>query len=405
MSEGRAPGSHRIRVRGVILGLVLSILVLVLFCSSWRSGNWAAPPPLTTADSAALQSPEVGLAIVRNASYAGDVSCAECHPGEWALYERSGHHRTMGRAEQRTVAAWLNGRKVNDPELPGVTWSYHLRHGKLVVDRTIGGKIESMLLDYALGSGTHGITFVATPAREMWDLDPTGIEHRLSYFPEKRLGMTPGQRRTKARTADVETVGFGRAESTDRLQKCFGCHATLTSSLTPYRLELSTLIPNVSCERCHGPGLPHIEAARRGDSDLRMRFGFDRVEPSVEVAFCGECHRVPAAIPYSSIYPDNPDIVRFQGVGISRSRCYGDGRNELRCTSCHEPHDRVSRHQGGYDAVCLSCHRSGSAQQVCPVSPAENCIRCHMPRRELVGNGIFTDHWIRKPAGAAHDSR
>ena len=36
-------------------------------------------------------------------------------------------------------------------------------------------------------------------------------------------------------------------------------------------------------------------------------------------------------------------------------------------------------------------------QKACPVSPATNCVDCHMPRREIRGNGIFTDHWIRRP--------
>jgi hypothetical protein len=79
------------------------------------------------------------------------------------------------------------------------------------------------------------------------------------------------------------------------------------------------------------------------------------------------------------------------------SACYAKGEGSLRCTTCHDPHDRASSDHTQYAAACLSCHQSATAQKACPVSPAANCIGCHMPRREVRGNGVFTDHWIRKP--------
>jgi hypothetical protein len=177
----------------------------------------------------------------------------------------------------------------------------------------------------------------------------------------------------------------------------------LTSTLASNRLELATLMPNVSCERCHGPGRAHVEAARRGEDTLTMRMGHDRADPSVEVVLCGGCHRLPRAISPSRLRPDNVQLVRFQGVGISLSSCYADGLSGLRCISCHEPHDRLSTDHAAYEAVCLSCHGTGSKanQSVCPVSPAAKCIDCHMPRRNVSENESFTDHWIRKPDPAA----
>jgi hypothetical protein len=129
--------------------------------------------------------------------------------------------------------------------------------------------------------------------------------------------------------------------------------------------------------------------------------GHQRVEPSVEISLCGECHRLPRALSPSQIRPGNLDIVRFQSVGLSVSLCYADGLSGLRCVSCHDPHDRVSTDRAAYEAVCLSCHQAESKQSACPVSPAAKCIGCHMPRHEISINGFFTDHWIRKPAPAA----
>jgi hypothetical protein len=334
------------------------------------------------------------------ADYVGEAACRECHPGESALQKRSGHDRTFRLAARSPIAAWLDGRSATDPKYPEVRWSYRFRDDRLSVERSDGGRAESLALDYALGSGKHGVTFVAIQGAEIKPA-PSGIEHRLSYLADgPRLEITPGQERSSRvrQPGDAaESVPFGRPMGPDHLRQCLRCHATWVSPVAPDLRESSTLIPNVSCERCHGPGREHVEAARRGQDGLSMRMGHDRGEAWVEVDRCGECHRVPRLLSGSSIRPDNPGIVRFQGVGVSMSACYAKGQGGLRCTTCHDPHDRASGDHGHYEATCLSCHRSAPAQTACPVSPAANCIGCHMPRREIHGNGVFTDHWIRKP--------
>jgi hypothetical protein len=236
---------------------------------------------------------------------------------------------------------------------------------------------------------------------EKTNLDPWGIEHRLSYLANSpRLAITPGQEATphdRLNGVAAEGAAPGRPLGPDHLKACLRCHATATSSVFPNRLETATLIPNVSCERCHGPGREHADAARRGETELTMPMGHEPAQPWIEVNRCGECHRVPRLVSESTISPDNTGIVRFQGVGLSMSACYAKGEGGLRCTTCHDPHDRASSDHSHYEAACLSCHGSTQAQKACPISPAANCIGCHMPQREVRGNGVFTDHWIRKP--------
>jgi hypothetical protein len=336
----------------------------------------------------------------RIANYLGEAACLECHPGESALHRRSGHARTLRLAERSPIIAWLNGKSVRDPKYPEIGWSYQVRDQRLVVERNSADRTTSLALDFGVGSGKHGVTFVAIQA-ENSKPEPSGIEHRLSYLPNgPRLDITPGQERSpqdRSHRDMAESATFGRPLGPDQLRACLRCHATFISTVPRNRAETSaTLLPNVSCERCHGPGRDHVDAARRGKTDLIMPFGDDRVPPWVEVKLCGECHRVPPAVSPSSIRPDNPGIVRFQGVGVSMSACYAKGLDGLRCTTCHDPHDRPSSNHSHYEAACLSCHRS-AAQKACPISPAAKCIDCHMPRREIHGNGIFTDHWIRKP--------
>jgi hypothetical protein len=403
MVDDLPPGSSRAHRRGTIV-LLLAIIVActVLIVEQWlgvreqkQVGLSWSPDLAVTASSSDRE---------RITGYVGSAACGECHPGEGALFARSGHHRTLWPAEpgRNPVVAWLEGKTWQDPEFPEVTWSYHLRNGRLVVERAIGNHTEALRLEYGLGSGTHGVTFVAIQPGYDSAFNPSGIAHRLSYFAtSRRLGITPGQERSGEDHAGPDPVSFGKRLEPERLRQCIGCHSTLTSTADRGRLEPATLIPNVSCERCHGPGRPHIEAARRGDSELTMDLGHQRVEPLVEVARCGECHRLPQALSASDIRPDNLRIVRFQSVGLSVSSCYANGLSGLRCVSCHDPHDRVSNDRAAYASVCLQCHQSGSKpkskQAACSVSPTSGCIECHMPRRAIAANGLFTDHWIRKP--------
>jgi predicted CXXCH cytochrome family protein len=158
------------------------------------------------------------------------------------------------------------------------------------------------------------------------------------------------------------------------------------------------MVANVTCERCHGAGRAHVEAMHRDQADRKALTAPDLDEPFVQMMLCGECHRTAGMVPDAKIRPDNPGIVRFQPVGLSMSPCYRKGASGLKCTSCHEPHSRTSTERAVYDAVCLSCHQSAN-RRVCSVSPRANCVECHMPRRNVSGGSVFTDHWIRIPTG------
>lgn len=377
--------------------MVLTAIILAAFVAIAVGWPWRAePPPRSVADSSSASS-EIGRALM--ARYVGEAACLECHPGESALHRRSGHARTLRLAERSPIIAWLDGRSVSDPKHPGVRWSYRVRDDRLVVERAEGDSTGALALDYAVGSGKHGVTFVSV-RQPRGEAVLRGIEHRLSYVIDgPRLEITPGQERSPPIRPVGETgegAGFGRMLGPDGLRQCLACHATAISPAFQGRDDTANLLPNVSCERCHGPGRDHVDAARRGQTELSLRVVAEGAPPWAEVNRCGECHRLPNMVSSSSIRPDNPGIVRFQGVGLSMSACYAQGVGSLRCTSCHDPHDRASRDQARYEVVCLSCHRSASARKACPVSPAGDCIGCHMPRREIPGNGTFTDHWIRK---------
>src|SRR5947199_330237 len=125
------------------------------------------------------------------------------------------------------------------------------------------------------GSGQVGTTFVTTMKSGPEAL-PLGLEHRLSYFAVgRKLDITPGQQEGASSDLETKTVPYGRLLDETHLLNCFNCHVTTTSERNRRRLDTATMIPNVTCERCHGPGGAHIEAARRGEGEnaLRMSLG------------------------------------------------------------------------------------------------------------------------------------
>ena len=124
------------------------------------------------------------------------------------------------------------------------------------------------------------------------------------------------------------------------------------------RIDEAMMIPNVSCERCHGPGRAHVAAARRDapEAELVLPFGPNRWTADSLMAMCGSCHRHPSDAGSFVIRPEELHLVRFQPVGIMHSKCYLESGGTFSCVTCHEPHSRASADRASYDLICISCH-------------------------------------------------
>ena len=287
--------------------------------------------------------------------YVGPRVCAECHPGEFALYTRSGHAQTLNPPSRRAIARELDGKTIADPEHAEVSWSYQYRDGQLHIRREAQGKVEECIAEYAFGSGHHALTFVNVIDPKI----PAILEHRITYYTSQHaLGLTPGHS-VQPRPPNLTSIGGVLPPSDSR--KCFGCHTTQTSARDDQPIDEKTMIPNVSCERCHGPGRAHVEAARRGAGarELELPFGTDRYTSDSLLLLCGTCHRHPSRSRPGQIRPDDPQLARFQPVGILESRCFRESGGAFSCVTCHDPHARASTDRASYLAVCLSCHSGG----------------------------------------------
>ncbi len=336
--------------------------------------------------------------------YVGSRVCAECHPGESAMHSRSGHALTLRPAGRLEISRRLDETKQADPEIDGVTWSYQYEKGELHITRTAASEIQQWIADYALGSGHHALTYVSMIDHQI----PHVLEHRLTYYHRQDgksgLGITPGH---DTRPAPPGLKPYGGELPPRIARECFRCHATqLAAGDDDQRFDENTMIPNVSCERCHGPAKAHVAAARRHApaSDLMLPFGPDHYTAAQLITMCGSCHRLPSASQAGRINPADPNLVRFQPVGIAQSKCYQKSGGAFSCVTCHDPHARVSPDRPAYDKTCLSCHGGPGVPKPetlpkpapeCPVSAQSRCVECHMPRKDAGQGILFSDHWIR----------
>jgi hypothetical protein len=336
--------------------------------------------------------------------YVGPMVCAECHPAESALHSRSGHASTLWPAGRRVVSRRLDGTTIADPESPGVSWSYRCRDGQLYIARRAPNKFEECIAEYAFGSGHHAMTFVSVVDAEM----PAILEHRLTFFAhDGTLALTPGH---DVKPLPARVTPNGHLPPPPVTRKCFECHSTQLVAHGEQRIDEGTMIPNVTCERCHGPGRAHVAAARQADpkAELSLPFGPERWTSAELLRFCGECHRHPDGPHPAEMRRGDPMLARFQPIGLIQSKCYLRSDGKLSCVTCHDPHAPPSTKRAEYDTICLNCHggRDSSPNSppnerppvvVCAVSPRDRCVECHMPSVAAdTGQHLrFSDHWIR----------
>jgi hypothetical protein len=327
--------------------------------------------------------------------YVGTARCAACH-------------KQMARTQQETPmarAAWRASETEalrSNPKLSLSTPPFQtvITHDRTSINYVVSGRGDSISakLLWAIGDGVKGQTFILSYLGTLF-------ESQLSYFPSiGGLDITPEHPRTPPEFLEA---ALGAPQTELAAQQCFACHTTASSVRQHFDPDHAT--PGVTCEACHGPGAQHVKAIEAKQLKTAAEAILDpgSFGPVDLVDFCGACHRAPLDVAAAKI--NNPLNIRFQPYRLSKSRCWSRPDPRITCIACHDPHVPLVRGAAFYDAKCLACHGTATADaatgiardrlhsrpSACPVS-TEHCVSCHMPKFEDPQfHGSFTDHDIR----------
>jgi len=365
--------------------------------------------------------------IAPSNDYVDPSLCARCHQGIAATFAKTGMARSFYRATPQSMPEAL---KKTGPFFHDASHTYFEtieRVGKFYQRRWQIGfdgtdtNIEEKQIDYVLGSGNHGRTYLHLTARNTLQQLPLG------WYAEKGgyWAMNPGYDR-------LNYQGSTRAIH----YECMSCHNAyprIPASQREAGAEARYAAPlpeGIDCQRCHGPGGRHVAAVgRAGTSRDEIRSAIvnpARLSPEREMEVCLQCHLETSSrlLPHSitrlnhgpfDFVPGKPlgdfrlDFDRAPGKNedfevagaayrLRASQCFLKSAGKLRCTSCHNPHDipRGEAAAAHYNGVCQGCH---ATIQTAAHPPQQDCIGCHMPKRRTddAVHIVMTDHRIVRP--------
>lgn len=320
--------------------------------------------------------------VLQAADYVGRDRCAPCHKAEYERQSASNHAHALRQIEGSLVGSTL----LKDGRSPDGQVQYEQAGHNIAVRVT--GAPDSATLEWAFGAGVQGSTPVGR-------VNGQYFEHRFSYYSRIRdLAPTFGH---PARVSPP-AAELGILQDNLTISRCFNCHSTgvLRSVSGP---DLSGMLPGVQCERCHGPGSSHIQAAESGaprETVIKQIVNPGRLPAKALIEICGQCHRLPGPDVGDRPELENPVTVRFAPIGLLASRCFR-ASEKLSCLTCHDPHqDAFPRTNPLYSVKCLGCHGADvKPVKACRRRENENCIPCHMKQASLGPYLRFTDHRIR----------
>lgn len=321
----------------------------------------------------------------------GAEVCGACHADITAAQAGHPMGRTAGAVSLETRDRWFSdemlARAVSWPVRIGPEPAYELEPGGGVRFAAPNADPPAVPVDAVFGSGLRGLTPVSfAPGGRLRELRLSFSHARGGWIP------TPG--------GEDDEDALGNLDSPEESANCIGCHATAVAWDEEGRFDPHLAVLGVSCERCHGSGIPHVEAQSDG-GDPGPIFHPGRLSPADQVVFCGQCHRQPTDFEPREILARDPLLARHAGASLMMSACFRQSppATTITCTECHDPHLPEPAGPDRTRAACSRCHQDIPSLHPQTSVPADaDCAGCHLPSQSEAFHGTpFTDHWIRRP--------
>jgi hypothetical protein len=296
----------------------------------------------------------------------------------------SGHGRTLHKATEHPLASRFA--PVRDlKRAPNLRFAFLREGDSLRVEIGDGERSAEIPLEWAFGSGTHGVSFVSNIGGGLY------LEHAFSYYTKDDVfDLTPGHRDLPAGSLMEGAGQVFRAQGGRDIRGCFRCHSTGAIAFSS-RQEIQVAEQGVRCEACHGPGRAH--AVKPDAGSIRNPRSLPAED---QLRFCGSCHRPPGGSEASNDFA-NPWNVRHQPPYLEQSACFQKSGGALSCVTCHPPHEPIHRADPVYyREKCSACHNAEQRPPaaLCAIGDAPDCTRCHMPAVQPDPRLEFRNHWI-----------
>lgn len=362
-----------------------------------------------------------------HSDYVDGAVCASCHQEIAETYRKTGMGRSFFIPTAANVVEDYAHANTVFHQPSGLRYTMVERNGEFFERRSQAGfdgketNVMEERIDYAIGSGNHSRSYLhRAPDGQLIELPVSWYSEGSGYW-----AMSPGYDWKGQKD-------FRRAITPE----CMFCHngypegdAGLERSIFPEKLP-----HGIDCQRCHGPGRPHVEAAMSSHATLELvrsaivnpgRLGRDR-----QLEVCMQCHLETshhepneqrafdrAIFSYRPGQPMEDFKLYFEPAGhenhpssetddsfeiahaayrLRKSACFRN--SQMTCLTCHDPHNipRGQEAVAHYTEVCLSCHRGVTHTVALPAT--STCLSCHMPKRrtEDAVHVVMTDHFIRR---------
>jgi len=362
-----------------------------------------------------------------HSDYVDGAVCASCHQDIAETYRKTGMARSFFIPTAANVVEDYAHANTVFHQPSGLRYAMIERNGEFFERRSQAGfdgketNVMEERIDYVIGSGNHSRSYLhRAPDGQLIELPVSWYSEVSGYW-----AMSPGYDWNGQKD-------FRRAITAE----CMFCHngypegdAGLERSIFPEKLP-----HGIDCQRCHGPGRAHVEAAMSSHAALELvrstivnpgRLGRER-----QLEVCMQCHLETsrhepneqrafdrAIFSYRPGAPMEDFKLYFEPAGyenhasngtddsfeiahaayrLRKSACFRN--SQMTCLTCHDPHNipRGQEAVAHYTEVCLSCHRGVTHTVALPST--STCLSCHMPRRrtEDAVHVVMTDHFIRR---------
>jgi predicted CXXCH cytochrome family protein len=350
--------------------------------------------------------------------YVGSAACSACHAAISSAYGKTAMGQSIVPANPAAFSKLaLPAHFTNDAT--GRSFDVYVKDGTLYQSEYAltpeGSDIfrDTRSIRWLIGAGVNGFGPVVEDKNYLFQAP-------LSYYTKPNLwGSSPGYERLD--------LGFNRP----LLSGCISCHAGRANAISGANGEYGNppfSEAAIGCENCHGPGAAHIRAMKSSAKVADKHIvNPAKLSPYLADNICMGCHQggdvrvLKPGKSYSDIRPGRPldEVLSIFLVPPTResppnadhvehyfsmmlSKCYRASGGRMSCLSCHDPHSQPAPSETAayYQRKCLACHTSKScglpAAERLRQSPADDCVGCHMPKRDIqvISHSTATNHRI-----------